>query len=150
MTWWKNGLLLAAGGVAGMAIAAWLESEGKFDDSWDRVLRRDNGDIDGLQVLVDKVRQEAEWAMEECTTDAQREKVYAEVNTSINEFRDALQKHGEKIITDLQEQAAINGGTEELEVGNSLLQYRSTLENLLKTLDSTQASLKPVSLQADS
>ena len=82
MTWWKNGLLLATGGVAGMAIAAWLESEGKFDDSWDRVPRRDNGDIDGLQVLVDKVRQEAEWAMEECTTDAQREKVYAEVNTS--------------------------------------------------------------------
>ena len=32
MTWWKNGLLLAAGGVAGLALAAWLESEGKSDD----------------------------------------------------------------------------------------------------------------------
>ena len=26
MSWWKNGLLLAAGGVAGLALAAWLEN----------------------------------------------------------------------------------------------------------------------------
>lgn len=30
MSWCKNGMLLAAGGVAGLAIAAWLESEGSF------------------------------------------------------------------------------------------------------------------------
>ena len=34
MSWWKNGLLLAAGGVAGLALAAWLESEGN-SDRWD-------------------------------------------------------------------------------------------------------------------
>lgn len=32
--WWKNGLLVAAGGVAGLALAAWLESEDK-SDHWD-------------------------------------------------------------------------------------------------------------------
>ena len=32
MSWVKNGLLLGAGGVIGLVIAAWLESEGNFDE----------------------------------------------------------------------------------------------------------------------
>ena len=39
MSWWKNGLLLGVGGIAGLALAAWLESEGKFDDDLFRVPR---------------------------------------------------------------------------------------------------------------
>ena len=31
MTWWKNGLLLAAGGIAGLVLAAWLEDESRKD-----------------------------------------------------------------------------------------------------------------------
>lgn len=75
MTWWKNGLLLAAGGVASLALAAWLESEGKsddYDEDYDEQPRRNVPKADGMELLVEKVRRDAEWAMEECTTDAER------------------------------------------------------------------------------
>ena len=77
MTWWKNGLLLAAGGVAGLALAAWLESEGKsddYDEDYDERACKNVSKADGMELQEDKVRRDAEWAMAECTTDAEREK----------------------------------------------------------------------------
>ena len=108
MTWWKNGLLLAAGGVAGLALAAWLESEGKsddYDEDYEERPRRNVPKADGMELLVEKVRRDAEWAMEECTTDAEREKVYEEVAATIRELQATIQKRGEEIIADLREQA---------------------------------------------
>ena len=55
MTWWKNGLLLAAGGVAGLALAAWLESEGKsddYDEDYEERPRRNVPKADGMELLV--------------------------------------------------------------------------------------------------
>ena len=102
MTWWKNGLLLAAGGVAGLALAAWLESEceksGNFTEGQD-------GQADGMELLVDKIRQEAEAAMEGCNTEEDRDKVYTEVKTSIRELQTTLKQRGEEIIADLKEKA---------------------------------------------
>ena len=148
MTWWKNGLLLAAGGVAGLALAAWLESEGKHDDydedvSEDRPRKR-APKADGMELLVEKVRRDAEWAMEECTTDCEREKVYEEVTASIRELQATLQKRGEKIISDLREQAMSRGNTEDLEDSTgAITQFKSSMEDLTKSLDDTLASLNP-------
>ena len=93
---------------------------------------------------MEKVRRDAEWAMEECTTDAEREKVYEEVTASIRELQATLQKRGEEIIADLREQAMSEGDTEELEDSTgAITQFKSSMEDLTKSLDDTLASLKP-------
>ena len=147
MTWWKNGLLLAAGGVAGLALAAWLESESKSDDYADDYEEKPYRKIhktDGMELLVEKVRRDAEWAMEECTTDEQREKVYAEVSASIKELQATLEKRGEEIIADLREKALSGGSSEDLEERNgAITSFRSSMEDLTKSLDDTLVSLKP-------
>ena len=138
MTWWKNGLLLAAGGVAGLALAAWLESEcGNSREGKEQ-------HADGMELLVEKVRKEAEWAMEECTTDEEREKVYEEVASSIRNLQAALKQRGDEIIADLKEQA-LSGGADEEETGeDAVRKFKSSMEDLTKALDETLASMKPV------
>lgn len=147
MTWWKNGLLLAAGGVAGLALAAWLESECRsddYDEDYDDRPRRKATKADGMELLVEKVRRDAEWAMEECTTDEQREKVYAEVSASIKELQATLEKRGQEIIADLREQALSDGSLEELdEDTDAITNFKSSMEDLTKSLDETLTSLKP-------
>ena len=158
MSWCQNGLLLAAGGIAGLALAAWLESEGK-SDRWDcdEEMERERAKAlraDGMKILVEKVRREAEWAMEECTTDEEREAVYAEVEESIRKLQASLDKRGKKIIADLKAQlveAQLNeeydaSDNEELEGGDkkaAVRHFKSTIEDLTKSLDDTLASLKP-------
>ena len=147
MTWWKNGLLLAAGGVAGLALAAWLESECRsddYDEDYDDRPRRKATKADGMELLVEKVRRDAEWAMEECTTDEQREKVYAEVSASIKELQATLEKRGQEIIADLREQTLSDGSLEELdEDTDAITNFKSSMEDLTKSLDETLTSLKP-------
>lgn len=147
MTWWKNGLLLAAGGVAGLALAAWLESEGRsddYDEDYDERPRRKAPKADGMELLVEKVRRDAEWAMEECTTDEQREKVYAEVSASIKELQATLEKRGQEIIADLREQALSDGSLEDLdEDTDAITNFKNSMIDLTKSLDETLTSLKP-------
>ena len=158
MNWWKNGLLLAAGGVAGLALAAWLESEGK-SDQWDYDEEMERAKVkalkaDGMKILVEKVKSEAEWTMEECTTDEEREAVYAEVEESIRKLQASLAKRGEKIIADLKAQVAEARITEEEEAEDNedaaenskedaVRHFKGTMEDLTKSLDDTLASLKP-------
>ena len=154
MTWWKNGLLLAAGGVAGLALAAWLESENK-SDHWDYDEEVERAKVkalksDGMKILVEKVKSEAEWAMEECTTDEEREAVYAEVEASIHKLQATLAKRGEKIIADLKAQAIEAQESEHDNAENTastderaVRHFKSTMEDLTKSLDETLASIKP-------
>ena len=101
MSWWKNGLLLGAGGIAGLAIAAWLESENDpFGAS--RVPRREPTTAESIEALMDKIRDEAQWAMDECTTDEQREKVYEEVKSSIQKLQTALERSGIRLLLTLR------------------------------------------------
>jgi len=137
MSWWKNGLLLGAGGIAGLAIAAWLESENDpFGAS--RVPRREPTTAESIEALMDKIREEAQWAMDECTTDEQRDKVYEEVKSSIQKLQTALERSGDKIITDLK---AKTKEDEDDDLGGSdpVTKYRSTLEKLLKDLDNSKS-----------
>ena len=135
MSWWKNGLLLGAGGIAGLAIAAWLESE---NDSGSSSYRREPSTAESIEALMEKIRDEAKWAMEECTTDEQREKVYEEVKSSIQKLQAALERSGDKIITDLQAQTKENE-EDDLSGSDPLIKYRSTLEKLLKDLDNSKS-----------
>ncbi len=137
MSWWKNGLLLGAGGIAGLAIAAWLESENDPLGA-SRVPRREPTTAESIEALMDKIRDEAQWAMDECTTDEQRDKVYEEVKSSIQKLQTALERSGDKIITDLK---AKTKEDEDDDLGGSdpVTKYRSTLEKLLKDLDNSKS-----------
>ena len=71
-------------------------------------------------------------------------KVYEEVTASIRELQATLQKRGEEIIADLREQAMSKGDPEDLEDSTSAItQFKSSMEDLTKSLDDTLASLKP-------
>jgi hypothetical protein len=138
MSWWKNGLLLGVGGIAGLAIAAWLEAENDpFGAS--RGSRREPTTAESIEALMDKIRDEAQWAMDECTTDEQRERVYEEVKASTQKLQTALERSGDKIITDLK---AKTKDKEDDELGGSdpLTNYRSTLEKLLKDLENSKST----------
>lgn len=142
MSWVKNGLLLGAGGVIGLVIAAWLESEGKLDDDLFRVQResrREPSTEESIESLIEKIREEAKWAMAECTTDEQREKVYEEVKSSIQKLQVALERSGDKIITDLKAQTS-EDEDDELGATDPLIKYRSTLEKLLKDLENSKST----------
>ena len=142
MSWVKNGLLLGAGGIVGLAIAAWLESEGKFYDDVCRVPKgsgRETSTAEKIEALIEKIRDEAKWAMDECTTDEQREKVYEEVKSSIQKLQAALERSGDKIISDLKASAGENEDNE-MSATDPLIHYRSTLEKLLKDLDNIKST----------
>ena len=127
--------MLGAGGIAGLAIAAWLESEnGSVSSSY----RHEPSTAESIEALMDKIREEAKWAMEECTTDEQREKVYEEVKSSIQKLQTALERSGDKIITDLKVKTKED---EDDNLGGSdpVTKYRSTLEKLLKDLDNSKS-----------
>ncbi|MCR5833897.1 MAG: hypothetical protein K6G55_04525 [Selenomonadaceae bacterium] len=140
MSYWKNGLLLMAGTVVGLTVAAWLESE--THDCNERQSRK----ADGMELLVKKVRREAKWAMEECINDEQREKVYAEVSASIRELQTTLQQRGEEIIADLKKQSVAECSADDDEEfdDNPTRKFKSSMEDLTKALNETLEAIKPL------
>ena len=133
MTWRKDGLLLAIGGLAGLALAAVLESS----DEDSEVVQ----ETDALESLIGDIRKEAEWAMAECSTETEREKVYAQVKESVREFQLTMQQHGEEIIADLQEQAVDAPDREEIasELDERVAAFKQRMEQMTARLDETLA-----------
>ena len=100
-----------------------------------------------LEVLVNDIRSDAQWAMDKCTTDEEREFVYAQVKESIQNLKVALQKKGDEIIADLQAQAAQVHDDEEDDdtVESRMEQFKRKMDNLTDTLNKTLSDLKPAS-----
>lgn len=141
MGWIKNGLLLAAGGVLGVMLGGILYDQ-CFDD---RDYSDDGPEPDGLELLVKKIRREAEAAMAECETDEEREAAYAEIRDSIEKIKEKLQKKGDAIIAELQEQkrnddAKAEASAKAKEQADSI---KETLEKAGVSLDEVLDSLKP-------
>ena len=144
MSWVKNGLLLAAGGFIGLCVAAAIEADEDGAERSSEGLR----DVDGIAVLAEKLRREAEWAMEECTGDEERDAVYAEIKTSIGALQEKLAERGEEIIAELEAQFA-EEGEEEDRVCEQLVQtkcvqdIREVLDELAQFMDKTLRELQP-------
>ena len=145
MSWVKNGLLLATGGIIGLCVAAAIEA----DD--DGAARSSEGlrDVDGIAVLGEKLRREAEWAMEECTSDEERDAVYAEIKTSIGALQEKLAERGAEIIAELEAQFAeerdVTGEMHEPPVQTERVQsVRTALDELAQSMDETLTGLQPV------
>lgn len=140
MSWVKNGLLLATGGIIGLCVAAALEADGD-ETEHSEGLR----DVDGIAVLGEKLRREAAWAMEECTSDEERAAVYAEIKASIGALQEKLSERGEKIIAELEEQFA-----EERDESNKqavqveqVQSVRAVMDKLVHSMDETLKGLEP-------
>ena len=144
MTLWRSGMLLAAGSIVGLALAAWLESEYKSELK-DGSIQKTFSKADGIELLVEKVRQEALWSMEDCTSDKERENVYVEISNSIKELQDILQKRGTEIISDIKGhnwEGEDVDNVEECKNKRIIRNYRSSIENPSRELDEVLASIK--------
>ena len=102
MSWAKNGMLLMAGGAIGLCLAAALEVATE-DEKRDKC--EDDDLPDGMDLLVSKIRYEAEAAMERCNTDEERETVYSQIKDAVREIQETISDKGNEMITALQEQS---------------------------------------------
>ena len=131
------------GGVAGWLLANWMNSERDVE-------KAEVTPEQALDVLVKDIRDEAQWAMDECTTDEEREQVYAEVKKSVQKIQLTLQEKGEEIIADLRAQAADAPSREEVaeSVENRVQNFKEKMDNLSDSLNQTLADLKPKTAEA--
>lgn len=109
MSLWKNCFLLAGGVVAGALLYEALVNDDDENDQTSVCEDKDEKEalsLDGLESFIEKVRQEAQLAMANCTSDDEREAVYAKVKESLQKMQAALTKKGESLIEKLQEEAA--------------------------------------------
>ena len=106
MSWRRDGLLLAAGGLAGLVLAAILDDDGGKETEEEK---------DGLDILADYVREQAQWAMDESVTEEEREQVYARIKEMVQKYQSDLGSLGEEIIAEMREKAAGKPGKEEME-----------------------------------
>ena len=130
------------GGVAGWLLANWMNSERDVE----------NAEVtpeQALDVLVKDIRDEAQWAMDECITDEEREQVYAEVKKSVQKIQLTLQEKGEEIIADLRAQAADAPSREEVaeSVERRVHTFKQKMDNLSETLNQALSDLKPESAE---
>ena len=130
------------GGVAGWLLANWMNSERDVE----------NAEVtpeQALDVLVKDIRDEAQWVMDECTTDEEREQVYAEVKKSVQKIQLTLQEKGEEIIADLRAQAADAPSREEVaeSMEHRVHAFKQKMDNLSETLNQALSDLKPVSAE---
>ena len=127
MSWVKKGLLLAAGGVIGLCVAAALEADDDGAERGSEGLR----DVDGIALLGEKLRREAEWAMEECTNDeklaARGAEIIAELEAQFAEGRDEADPMNEPPVQTTQVQ-----------------NIRNALDELAQSMDETLKGLRPV------
>ena len=120
------------GGVAGWVLANLMNSDSDVE-------KAEVTPDQALEVLVKDIRDEAEWAMEECTTDEEREMVYAQVKESVQKIQLTLQEKGEEIIADLRAQVADAPSKEEVadSVESRVQDFKEKMDNLSDSLHQT-------------
>ncbi|MBE6092113.1 MAG: hypothetical protein E7201_02875 [Selenomonas ruminantium] len=130
------------GGVAGWMLATIL-NEGKVE-------KADVTPEQALEVLVKNIRDEAQWAMEECTTDEERELVYEQVKESVQKIQLTIQEKGEEIVADLREQAAEAPSREEVSntVESRVQDFKEKMDKLSDSLNQAISDLKPKTAEA--
>ena len=124
-----EGLAFGAAGVLGGLILYALMEE---DEA-----KKEKPNTDGLQDLADLVKREAKMALADCKTEEERQAVYAQVRSAIEELQGVMDEKSEAILA-LQEQKAEAGDEEARTHVENLRQttasVRTALDDVLKTL----------------
>ena len=120
-----EGLAFGAAGVLGGLILSALMEE---DEA-----KKETTITDGLQDLADLVKREAKMALADCKSEEERQAVYAQVRSAIEELQGVMDEKSEAILA-LQEQKAEAGDEE----------ARTHVENLRQTTASVRTALDDV------
>lgn len=120
-----EGLAFGAAGVLGGLILSALMEE---DEA-----KKEKPNTDGLQDLADLVKHEAKMALADCKSEEERQAVYTQVRSAIEELQGVMDEKSEAILA-LQEQKAEAGDEE----------ARTHVENLRQTTSSVRAALDDV------
>ena len=120
-----EGLAFGAAGVLGGLILSALMEE---DEA-----KKEKPNTDGLQDLADLVKHEAKMALADCKSEEERQAVYAQVRSAIEELQGVMDEKSEAILA-LQEQKA--------EAGDEVA--RTHVENLRQTTASVRTALDDV------
>lgn len=120
-----EGLAFGAAGVLGGLILYALMEE---DEA-----KKETTITDGLQDLADLVKREAKMALADCKSEEERQAVYAQVRSAIEELQGVMDEKSEAILA-LQEQKAEAGDEE----------ARTHVENLRQTTASVRTALDDV------
>lgn len=120
-----EGLAFGAAGVLGGLILSALMEE---DEA-----KKEKPNTDGLQDLADLVKHEAKMALADCKSEEERQAVYAQVRSAIEELQGVMDEKSEAILA-LQEQKA--------EAGDE--KARTHVENLRQTTASVRTALDDV------
>ena len=125
----SEGLAIGAVGVLGGLILSALMEE---DEA-----KKETTNTDGLQDLADLVKREAKMALADCKTEEERQAVYTQVRSAIEELQGVMDEKSEAILA-LQEQKAEAGDEEARTHVENLRQttasVRTALDDVLKTL----------------
>ena len=124
-----EGLAFGTAGVLGGLILAALMEE---DEA-----KKETPNTDSLQDLADLVKREAKMALADCKSEEERQAVYAQVRSAIEELQGVMDEKSEAILA-LQEQKAEAGDEEARTHVENLRQttasVRTALDDVLKTL----------------
>ena len=120
-----EGLAFGAAGVLGGLILYALMEE---DEA-----KKETTITDGLQDIADLVKREAKMALADCKSEEERQAVYAQVRSAIEELQGVMDEKSEAILA-LQEQKAEAGDEE----------ARTHVENLRQTTASVRTALDDV------
>ena len=120
-----EGLAFGAAGVLGGLILSALMEE---DEA-----KKEKPNTDGLQDLADLVKHEAKMALADCKSEEERQAVYTQVRSAIEELQGVMDEKSEAILA-LQEQKAEAGDEE----------ARTHVENLRQTTSSVRTALDDV------
>lgn len=120
-----EGLAFGAAGVLGGLILSALMEE---DEA-----KKEKPNTDGLQDLADLVKHEAKMALADCKSEEERQAVYTQVRSAIEELQGVMDEKSEAILA-LQEQKAEAGDEE----------ARTHVENLRQTTASVRTALDDV------
>ena len=142
MSWWKNCFLVATGVVAGALLYETVMSN-DTDNDCDEDDEAEEFERDGVEILIEKVRREATLAMAQCENDEEREAVYAQVKSSVQEIQDALAKKGEALIEQLKEEAEQQGEAADDGVDRHVQDIKAAMQQVRESLEDTLESLKP-------
>ena len=118
----------AAGVLGGLILSALME---------DVEAKKETPNKDSLQDLADLVKREAKMALADCKSEEERQAVYTQVRSAIEELQGVMDEKSEAILA-LQEQKAEAGDEEARTHVENLRQttasVRTALDDVLKTL----------------
>ena len=89
MATWKDGLLILSGGALGLMLAAILDAMEEEDDG-KKISESEMEKPDAMNLLVSKIRYEAEAALASCKNDEEREQIYSQVENSVRDMQEKL------------------------------------------------------------